>query len=410
MKISMVGIDHSKAELSFRERFSFTKAAAVESMKQIKEECPECGCLLLSTCNRTELWISAASGEEKATPELLCGLKGVSREEAGSVFVCREGTEAMRHLFELACGMKSQIFGEDQIVTQVREALTLARENHCTDSALSRLFQEAVTAAKKVKSQVPLTNADQSSAAGVVRLLKQQFGSLAKLPCMVIGNGAMGRLTAECLVKEGCQVCLTLRQYRYGAAIIPEECSVIPYEDRYRFLPQMKAVISATASPHYTLHLQETAPLVSDGTLRVLADLAVPRDIEPEIGQLPGIVLYDIDQIGGAARNNVSAECLHQAEQILEEAMSDFSNWYYFRDFLPMVQEISQTASDDILGRANKSIRNLCLPQEEQERLERDVYQAANKVLSKLMFGIRDNLNRELWQDCLESLEKSAMK
>lgn len=410
MKISMVGIDHSKAELSFRERFSFTKVAAVESMKKIREKCPECGCLLLSTCNRTELWLSAGNGEEKATPQLLCSLKEVSQEEAGSVFVCREGTEAVRHLFELACGMKSQIFGEDQIVTQVREALTLARENRCADSALQRLFQEAVAAAKKVKSQVPFTNADQSSATGVVRLLKQQFGSLSKLPCMVIGNGAMGRLTAECLVKEGCQVWVTLRQYRYGAAMIPDECSVIPYEERYHFLSRMKAVVSATVSPHYTLHLEETAPLLSDGSARIFADLAVPRDIEPEIGQLPGVILYDIDQIGGAARSNVSAECLQQAEKILEEAMSDFSNWYYFRDYLPIVQEISQTASDDILWRANKSIRNLCLSEEEQERLEQDVYQAANKVLSKLMFGFRDNLNRELWQDCLESLEKSAMK
>ncbi len=410
MKISMVGIDHSKAGLSCRERFSFTKNAAVESLERLREKWPDCGCVLLSTCNRTELWISGQEAEQEASAELLCQLKDSTPEEFGPVFVTRRGGEAVMHLLELASGMKSQIFGEDQIVTQVGDAIALAREGGFADSVLQRLFQMAVTAAKRVKTEVCLTSADQSSAAGVASLLKQEFGSLSGLPCLVIGNGVMGRLTAETLRKEGCQVHVTLRQYKYGTAVIPDGCQAVPYEERISLLSRMKAIVSATASPHYTLKREELEPILTDGERRVFADLAVPRDIEPAIDQLAGAVVYDIDQIGGSSRNDISQEELDHAESILREAMDEFANWYYFRDFLPKVQQISRTASDDILWRANRSIHSLDLSSEEEERLQSGVRQAASKVLSKLMFGLRDNLDRELWQDCLESLEKSAMK
>lgn len=152
MDISMTGIDFQKAGISNRELFSFTKSSAIQAVQKALVLSGADGCILLSTCNRTELWLS---GSPALSPYLtLCRLKGIQPERYASLFVHRFSNQAIRHLFELSCGLKSQIFGEDQIITQVKQALFLSREAGCTGTVLEKLFQYAITASKRVKSEV----------------------------------------------------------------------------------------------------------------------------------------------------------------------------------------------------------------------------------------------------------------
>ena len=149
MQVQMRGNDYEKADLDTRALFAFHHHASLDGMVYLKETYQLSGVVILSTCNRTEVYISAKE-EQKDLLDMICSLKGISPDTYGSITVERRGQEAVHHLFQLACGMKSKVFGEDQIITQVKTALTDAREAKTTDRNLEKIFQAAITAAKKV--------------------------------------------------------------------------------------------------------------------------------------------------------------------------------------------------------------------------------------------------------------------
>ena len=148
MSISMIGIDHNMAPVDIRARFAFTKKNAGEAMEQMRKKPGINGCVILSTCNRLEVWASVEEGEEVSLYDYLCELKGISDDTWKEYFISRQGREAVEHLFYLTSGLKSQILGEDQILTQVKDALALAREYFAADSVMEVLFRMAVTAGK----------------------------------------------------------------------------------------------------------------------------------------------------------------------------------------------------------------------------------------------------------------------
>jgi len=407
INIKMVGIDHSKATIEYRELFSFTKATAVAAMQRIRAEFGAAGCVLLSTCNRTELWLSYDTEPAKTPYEILCAVKGASPCDYESYFVERSGRDALCHLLHTSCGMKSKVFGEDQIITQVGEALALSHGCGCADSVLQRLFRTAVTAAKRVKTTVHLTALDTSVATRTVELLASELVSLEGVHCLVIGNGEMGRLTAKALVEQGCDVKMTLRRYKTGDVIIPQGCSVVPYDDRLKELASCRVVVSATTSPHHTIQYDEALPYL-DGSPKLLVDLAVPRDISARLSDVQGVQLYDIDSLGGASVTEAENAGVALANGILEEYRDDFENWYYFRELVPKINDISALAALDITGRIYKSIQRLDIDAREQEQLRRLVENASVKVVGKLMFGLRENLDRDKWQDCIQGLEKAV--
>ncbi|MFR9189662.1 MAG: glutamyl-tRNA reductase [Anaerotruncus massiliensis (ex Togo et al. 2019)] len=329
MEIRMAGIDSSRAPVGVRERFAMTASAASEAAARACREFGAKGCVLLSTCNRTELWLSGRASLEPY--ELLCALRGAEPGAHRDCFVRREGLEAAEHLFQLACGMKSQVFGEDQILTQVGTALSLAREAGAADAVLETLFRSAVTSAKKVKTAVRLTEADQSVAVRMEAFLKGVMGPLAGTPCLVIGNGEMGRLAARRLVEAGCRVSMTVRRYRHGEVSLPDGVEAVSYEERLSLLPRVRLVVSATASPHYTLRAAEVGPALSGP--KVFCDLAVPRDIDPAIASLPGARVYDTDGICGVADARRDEAALMRARRSSRTAR--FARWYGFRAVVP---------------------------------------------------------------------------
>ena len=294
MGISMIGIDYNRASVDIRAGFSFTKKNAAAAMERLKREQGVLGCIILSTCNRMEIWASAQEEWQGSLYEFLCREKEKVPGEFREYFVQRTGKEAVEHLFYLASGLKSQILAEDQILTQVKDALALAREAYCTDNVLEVLFRMAVTAAKRVKTEVSFSRGNISVIHQALDCLENQGFSLRGKTCMVIGNGEMGKLAALALKEAGADVTVTVRQYRSGIVSIPKGCDRINYGDRMEFLPKCDLAVSATASPNYTLTRQLLEEEDIPGHM-VLIDLAVPRDIEPSAGTLPNVTLYDID-------------------------------------------------------------------------------------------------------------------
>lgn len=405
MSISMIGIDYSRAAVDIRAQFSFTKKNAVAAMEHLKEEPGIAGCIILSTCNRMEIWASTTEDWQGSLYEFLCREKGKEPAEYAQYFAERTEEEAVEHLFYLTSGLKSQILAEDQIITQVKDALSLSREAYCTDNVLEVLFRMAVTAAKKVKTKVIFSRGNSSVIHQAIHCLEEKGFSLFGKTCMVIGNGEMGKVAALALREAGAEVTVTVRQYRSGIVNIPKGCERINYGDRGEFLPQCDLVVSATASPNYTLtrELLETVPPVEH---LVLIDLAVPRDIEPSAGELSGITLYDIDSFKIDAVSPKLQQSLEKAGEILQEQMEDFYNWYGGRDLIPRIQDIKAEAVQDLNLRILKILRKTPMEEKDRENLLQAIDTAAAKVVNKMMFGLKDSLEEKEFLNCVEGLEK----
>lgn len=405
MSISMIGIDHNRAPVDIRALFAFTRKNAGEAMEKLKESSGIHGCIILSTCNRLEVWASLEDGQGVSLYDCLCGLKGIHEASYEKYFVRREEQEAAEHLFYLTSGLKSQILGEDQILTQVKDALSLAREHFTTDSVLEVLFRMAVTAGKRIKTEVPFSHGNPSVIHQAIEFLSQQGYSVDGKVCMVIGNGEMGKVAAQTLKEAGGDVTVTVRQYRSGVVNIPLGCERINYGDRMEYLPKCDIVVSATASPNFTLREELFEDIELNKTI-ILIDLAVPRDIEPEVGKMEGVTLYDMDSFHTEESPAELSENLEAAGAIVREQMDEFYQWLEGRDVIPRIQEIKEEAVHDLNLRIAKILKNTPMEDADRDNLVRAVDTAAGKVVNKLIFGLRDSLNQEAFLECVAGLEK----
>lgn len=405
MSISMIGIDYKKASVDVRAQFSFTKKNTVAALENLKKEPGILGCIILSTCNRMEIWASTGEDWKGSLYEFLCREKEKDPDEFRQYFVSRKEEEAVEHLFYLTSGLKSQILAEDQIITQVKDALALSREAYCTDNVLEVLFRMAVTAAKKVKTQVSFSRANSSVIHQAIERLENQGFSIQGKTCMVIGNGEMGKVTALALKEAGADVTVTVRQYRSGIVTIPQGCDRINYGERLEFLPKCDLTVSATASPNYTLTMEQIENAEIPGHI-VLIDLAVPRDIEPSAGTLSNVTLYDIDSFKIDAVSPKLQASLDQAGKILQEQQEEFYSWYNGRDLIPRIQEIKADAVEDLNLRIMKILRKTPMEEKDRENLLNAIDTAAGKVVNKMMFGLKDFMKEEEFINCVEGLEK----
>lgn len=452
MKLMMTGIDYESFPIEERERLALTKTDMIRMLSHMKSLPGVEGCIYISTCNRSELYLW---GGDEVDPfsTLWDGIvqageegEGISGfyEEYRAKAVYREEQDAIHHLFQLGCGMKSRIFGEDQILSQLKDSLELARQAESVCPALDRLFLCAITAGKKVKSEIRLTRVSASIVSQMSKLIEEEAdrawqGSTAGKQCLVIGNGEIGRLAASRMLELGMDVTVTVRHYKTKEVIIPVGCRIIDYSQRYEAAEKADIIISATASPHHTLLWDES--LFSDGRKRYLFDLAVPRDISSEYGTLPNICLYDVDEISKVSGSEAAdEEAVQEAERILKKAEEDYCVWRNFQGMIPAVQHIGELAANDAAARTRKRIRkaveklsnppekkraDTCdlLPEEpakgrnhretEEEAcavIESAVKDAVKKVVNNLMYDMKEEMTRKQWEDCIAAMEASVLK
>lgn len=408
MDITMVGIDYRDAGLDIRGKFSYTKREQEETIKHLKQLEGISGCVLLSTCNRTELVLSYTEEWDQDEIKLFCGLKALEPGQYAQYLHIRQGMEAVQDLFALAGGLKSQILGEDQILTQMKDAADFSRQFFGTDKILETLFRMAVTAGKEVKTKIVLPSSNHSAPLAAIAGLERDGASFREQKCLVIGNGVMGRLTAQLLLDRGADVTVTIRQYRSGIVDVPPAAGRIDYSKRYEKMPECRYIFSATASPNTTITL-EKLPVEQLQQDTVFVDLAVPRDIQEEIGTLSGITLYDIDDFG-AELPEEAKQSLADARKLLKEKTQEFQSWYDARDVVPMLLKISEKASEDVMARVIGQFRkNLPALQKnveeaDQAAAEEIVRKSVQKVVNKLMFSVRDSVDVSTFRDCVDAM------
>ena len=409
INIQMIGIDHSRASVEERELFSFTKTKQKELMEAVVRQQSVDGCVLLSTCNRMELYVSLDAKAEPDLYRIICHCKQISGEEEKrlrELFTVRTEEDAVRHLFLLTAGLKSKIIGEDQILTQVGDALEFARSGEFADTVLKTLFRMAVTAGKKIKTPVAIPKGNTSAIDAALTQLARQGYQFAGENCLVIGNGEMGRLTARAFQERGANVTVTVRQYHSGEVRIPEGCARIHYGERYHKIPECRYVVSATASPNVTLERVELEKWKLEHPI-TFVDLAVPRDIDTSIRELSWAEVYDIDDFqGGIGLSERQQEQLQAANLLAEEELAAFVSWYECRDMVPQIQKFGALAAQDVSWRMGRTFQQMKLDASQCRQLADAVEQTSQKVFQKMLFGLRDHADTDVMRECLAALEK----
>lgn len=402
MNIQLLSISHKTARASLRGRFVFDSEQTKDILKQLTEpdgQQENTGieeAVLISTCNRTELYCSgtpenqnfirmqhvllAAAGIEKNSETLMAALDAFRRFS---------DKNAIHHLFCVAAGLDSAVLGEDQILGQVRNAYFLAMESGYTKTTFHCLFQSAITAAKRMKTDTILSKSSVSTAGLALKTAMECQQNLPVKNVMIIGaSGKIGSIVLkDALDFQELNIFITARhELPHPLHGQDRRYTVIPYEKRYEYMPDMDIVISATASPHYTVmkeHFLAQNPPVKK---RVFFDLAVPADIEPEMSQVPETVCYSMEDMQDLARQNNAAklEALPKAKAILSKYEEQFVKNMAFGEALPAIAALSERAQET-LGQENAHSLVHKFVCQAKKNCDADEFVQFTKILNKIV-------------------------
>ncbi|CAM8667935.1 HemA Glutamyl-tRNA reductase [Comamonadaceae bacterium] len=353
MAVWALGINHTTAPLDMRGRFAFASdqiAPQLHGLRQSMARPPEAA--IVSTCNRTEIY---CAGDEAALDHTLAWLAqsgGVSANELRSHTYRLEDQEAARHAFRVASGLDSMVLGEPQILGQLKDAVRVADEAGALGTTLSQLFQRSFAVAKEVRTSTEIGAHSISMAAAAVRLAGNLFEDLAKVKVLFVGAGEMIELCAtHFAAKNPKAIAIANRTLERGEKLASRfGGEVMRLADLPERLHEFDAVISCTAStlPIIGLGAVERALKKRKHRPMFMVDLAVPRDIEPEVKALGDVYLYTVDDLAGVvqtAQANRQA-AVAQAEAIVDAGVQSFMHWVDQRSAVPLIQQLNAQAEE----------------------------------------------------------------
>ncbi len=384
----MVGTSHLRAELDLREPLHVVPADAGAFAARLAAE--EIEAVVLSTCNRTEIYLAAHDAGLAAALArgALVDHSGLSLADLEPILDELRDGEAARHLFRVAAGLDSLLPGEAQILGQVREAFELARAAGATGPVLNRVFSHALHAGKRVRTETGVGTIPAAIPAAAAALAQRVVGDLAGRRVLVIGAGKMGALAATSFLDRGAERVFVANHRIERAEELARRFGgeTVPFERIGEELARADVVLSSTRCPQAILHTTDVAPALArrDGRPLLLVDIAVPRDIDPAVGDLEGCVLYDLDALGpegGQAVERRDAETA-EAERIVSAEAAGIGSWLRSQDAVPVVAALHRRA-DEIrtaeLARASSRLEGLS--EEERQSVEMLTAQIVSKLL-----------------------------
>src|SRR3990170_9075866 len=309
MYVSVTGVSHHETPVELRERFAFTGEQLAGALTRLPAELG--GGAILSTCNRSELYLASerAVGRDEAVAAI-AEMRGEPSPE-GVTFYHHDGLEAVRHLFRVAAGIESLVIGESEILGQVREAFSASTAAGSGNALLARLFHTALRVGRRARSETEIGAHGLSVSALAVSLSRRLLGDPRRKTVLVVGAGEAGRRAAAAPVQAGAGRLLVTTRRSGLADEIARDLSgvVVPFADLPGALREADVVITSTAAPGAIISVQEVAAAVSARPKRqlVIVDIAVPRDVEAAARDVPGVHLFDIDDLQAAAETNLAA-------------------------------------------------------------------------------------------------------
>lgn len=332
MDIAVLGLNHRTAPVELRERLAFQEERLPDALGAVRRDLGLSECVILSTCNRVELYtvLPEVNGSEGKLRQFLARFHSVEPGLLDSSAYWHLQPDSVRHLFRVAAGLDSMVVGESEILGQVREAYARAVSAGAVSGTLHRLFQTAIRTGKQARSQTRIGQGAVSVSSVAVELARRIFRNLGSKTILLLGAGQMGESTLTCLKGQGVRSILIANRSVEKAIPLAEQMGgrVIPFDRLDLSLWQADIVLCSTSADRYLLTREDVQGVMAARRQRplFLIDISVPRNLDPRIGQLENVYLYDIDDLQGIASANLQMR-LGEAEQcaeIVEKEISGF--------------------------------------------------------------------------------------
>lgn len=400
------GINHTTASVEVREQVAFSPDNIFDALQSLLS-LPEVNeGVILSTCNRTELYVDSESSEALHLIRWLAKFHGVSEDAIEPVTYCYRQDKAVQHVMEVASGLDSLILGEPQILGQLKQAYTEAKHYGAVSGNLERLFQNTFNAAKRIRTETEIGANAVSVAFAAVQLARHIFSDIGKSEILLIGAGETIELVADHLKQQGAQkITVANRTIARGEELANKlGANVITLSQLHYHLADADIVISSTASqlPLVGKGMVETALKARKRKPMLLIDLAVPRDIEQEVNLLEGAYLYTVDNLQAIIKENLKSreEAAQQAKVLISEHVEAYLTWQQRQQNIDLVKQLRHQSAEEkerLLLRAINQIKDGQSPEEVLQEL-------ANKLTNSLLHAPTAGLKQAAEQN-----DKSTM-
>ncbi len=373
MAIITLGLNHNTAPISVRERIAFPAEEVIFALRNLARVPVVEEAAILSTCNRTELYCGLSSEDPEPLLQWIAQEQRLDRADFQPFLYTHQDTSTIRHMFRVASGLDSMVLGEPQILGQMKTAYQTATEAGTLGKTLGKLFQHTFTAAKKVRTDTAIGSSPVSVAFAAIRLAQRIFEDLSKQTAILIGAGETIELTARHLTENHIGELIIANRTYDRAHLLAQQFNgfAISLHELPQHLAKADIVVSSTASP---------LPILGKGSVEsaikarkhkpmFMVDLAVPRDIEPEVEQIRDVYLYTVDDLRHTIEENLRSrqEAAKQAEEIIDVEVAHFLNWLRAQGATDTIRELREhaaTLSADALDKALKNLRSGQSPEE----------------------------------------------
>jgi len=421
MRLFAVGVSHRTAPVELRETLDFARRGLPVALEALRQRNLARETVVLSTCNRAEIYAGAESeAAAESFGRFISEFNGVSWDALAPHLVTYRGSEAVDHLFRVAAGLDSLVVGEPQILGQVKEAFSTAAELKATGTLTHRLFTTAFSVGKRVRSETGLGEGAVSVSYAAIALAKKIFGRLKGLHVLVLGAGEMATLTATHLrAQEVGQLTIASRTLSSAESLAADlHGQAVPWASLPQALSAADIVVTATGSPDTVLSRArvEEAMRPRRGRPLFVIDIAVPRDVDPDVGALDQVFLYNIDDLQGIVKENMARRTteVQRAETIVREEVDRFRAWMQSRDVVPTVVALRQQFEAIRRAELQRLEPKLAsLPPEARARVDEITHLIVEKLLltpTEQLKGADDQAMALAYADALNRLFKLRPK
>ncbi|HDS15388.1 MAG TPA: glutamyl-tRNA reductase [Proteobacteria bacterium] len=390
MHIVTLGLNHQTAPVEIRERLAFPSETLPAALNQLRQECGLVEALILSTCNRVELY-GITPTLDQCRERMIAFLARHHRFDASDFadkLYFHNDREAVRHGFRVASSLDSMVIGEPQILGQLKDAFAVASENCATGLILNRYLHRSFFIAKEVRTRTRIASCAVSVSFAAVELAKKIFGDLKGMKALLIGAGEMCELAARHFISHGVdEVLVTNRTFSRARELADDFAGIaIPFDKFHQQLDQADIILSSTGSPTYLLRPPELISALKKRRNRpiFLIDIAVPRDIDPKVNEIDNIYLYDVDDLQGVVSENLDQreQEAQRAENLVDLEVDKFEHWLASLAVTPTIKELRNQVMKIVRTELDKTLPDISgLNLEEQKRLDAMVNAISNKIL-----------------------------
>lgn len=387
MLIATLGMSHRSAPVEVRETVAFPPCAGRAFLRRLKEENLAAEAVLLSTCNRTELYaVVEDEGAKYRLLDILADDRGVDRGALERDTYWLTDAEAVRHLYRVASSLDSMVVGEAQILGQVREAYRAATEDECTGPVLNRLFHTSLRVGKQVRTRTGIGDSSISVPHVAVKMAEDVFGTLEGRRALVVGAGEMSELVVKHLRGRGISELRIANRTTERARNLADRVggNVVGFGSLSGELAEADVVVSSTGSGEWVIGSDDVAEALSGRTEPLFfIDIAVPRDVDPTVQTLGRAYLYDIDDLQAVVERNVEGreQAAAEGEALIQPEVFKFMGWLSTLHVAPLIKELQDDAERIRNHEVSRALNRMDLSPEEKETVEKLSHSLVNKLL-----------------------------